>query len=80
MNAFDKIIEATNSICYLESELMPFLKDGTEAKYDEANDKSAPPPAPAGTEETRDIYIKRGANFKLTKDFPLIADGIKRIQ
>jgi len=75
MSAFDKVIESTNSIFYLESELMPFLKDEGDVKEGEHKDDKVPAPAPF-SDEGKDIFIKWGANFKLTKEFPLIKEGI----
>jgi hypothetical protein len=79
MSAFDKVIESTNSISYLESELMPFLKDGGEPKEGDQPEDHMPAPAPVLNDE-KEIFIKRGANFRLTDQFPLIANNIKRIQ
>lgn len=87
--AFNKMIKATNNVKFLESELMPFLKDahqGDESDEEEEKKEKTEEEKKLEDEETpidaetgERLGPRRGPNFKLDADFPWIREGIAEV-
>ena len=88
-SAFNKIIQTTNQIKFLEPELMPFLKDqeeeedsddGKNPKKKEIEDIKAEPEVTLMNPETQvRLGPRRGPSFELDFEFPWIQDGLEEI-
>jgi len=88
--AFDSIISATNKISFLESELMPFLKnfsqneesDDDDNKKEEKNEedkKLEEEETPVDPNTGERLGPRRGPNFKLDSDFSWIKSGVQKV-
>ena len=87
--AFDKIVNATNNVKYLESELMPFLKDSTQNeesddeekkhKATEAEARIEEETTPIDPETGERLGPRRGPSLKLDSEFIWIKEGIAEV-
>lgn len=86
-SAFDKIINATNDVKFLEAELMPFLKDkhqGEDSDEDNKNEekveeKNLDEETPIDPETGERLGPRRGPNFKLDSNFIWIKQGLAEV-
>lgn len=88
-SAFSKCIETTNQIKFLESELMPFLKeqvkeedsddDKTDNKNDDKDKKLEPEDTLYDMSTGERLGPRRGPSFKLDENFIWIKEGLAEI-